>query len=848
MGIGASAGGLESLERFFTHLPADSGMAFVVLQHLSPDFKSFMNELLSRRTRMTIRQAEHDMVVEPNTVYLLPPMKEMIIRRHRLLLNDRDPRSGLTLPIDLFLRSLAHDLGERTVAVILSGSGSDGSRGLREVSQAGGTVFCESPDSAQFNGMPLSAIRTGNVDRVLPPEELAAAVAALAANDPAALLPPGPASEERGVEAILRLLRDEYALDFSHYKASTVTRRIERRLALNRSLDIDMYVEQVRSDPRELSSLYEDLLIGVTRFFRDDAAFDVLEHRIIPEIVERTNQEDQIRVWVPGCATGQEAYSIAMLFYERLNARRRPVNLKLLATDVRAPTSWVMSREMPETPTIALALSWIGENVTDTSTRAPSLRKCVVSNRSGGRPSRTCRTIVSISSLRPGGYRKLACRPTVLPGVGELVFQRMNLILGQTVDRRVRLRLGEDPRGDVGEGEIADREERIRLLLDSTAEAIYGIDLSGRCIFCNAACARLLGYPSPAALVGKQMHPLIHHTRPDGTPYAPEQSPIYQAMRHREGAHVQDEVLWRADGTSFPAEYWSHPILQQNDVIGAVVTFLDVTERRKAEQEIQDGVRRRGQFLAMLSHELRNPLAAILSATHVLESASWTDDACHEAGQVVTRQANHMARLLDDLLDVARITRGRIVLRKESVDLRDTARLAIEALGPLMAERGTRLVTEIGDQPVPVFGDPARLQQVQANLLSNASTYSPVGGRVWFELRRDRDEAIIRVSDEGRGIDRDILPKIFDLFVQGHRTIARSEGGLGIGLTLLRSLVELHDGCVEADSDGPERGSVFTVRLPLEGPKARPAAAAVLEDWPKCGRSCWSRISPTRAG
>ena len=268
-------------------------------------------------------------------------------------------------------------------------------------------------------------------------------------------------------------------------------------------------------------------------------------------------------------------------------------------------------------------------------------------------------------------------------------------------------------------------------------------------------------------------------------------------------------------------------------MIGAVVTFLDVTERRKAEQEIQDGVRRREQFLAMLSHELRNPLAAILSATHVLESASWTDDACHEAGQVVTRQANHMARLLDDLLDVARITRGRIVLRKESVDLRDTARLAIEALGPLMAERGTRLVTEIGDQPVPVFGDPTRLQQVQANLLSNASKYSPVGGRVRFELRRDRDEAIIRVSDEGRGIDRDILPKIFDLFVQGHRTIDRSEGGLGIGLTLLRSLVELHDGCVEADSDGPERGSVFTVRLPLEGPKAQPAAAAVLEDWPK---------------
>ena len=332
VGIGASAGGLESLERLFTHLPTDTGMAFVVLQHLSPDFKSLMDELLSRRTRMTIRQAEHDTLVEPNTIYLLPPMKEMIIRHRRLLLNDKDPRYGLTLPIDLFFRSLAQDLGERAVAVVLSGSGSDGSRGIQEVARAGGAVFCESPDTAQFNGMPLSAIRTGLVDSVLPPDEIALAVAALGSPD---LDDPGVAADqERGVDAILRLLRDEYAIDFSHYKASTVTRRIERRLALNRSIDIEMYVEQLRGDPRELSSLYEDLLIGVTRFFRDDAAFDTLEHRIIPELVERTGPDDQIRVWVAGCATGQEPYSIAMLLHERLAARNRPVNVKILATDV----------------------------------------------------------------------------------------------------------------------------------------------------------------------------------------------------------------------------------------------------------------------------------------------------------------------------------------------------------------------------------------------------------------------------------------------------------------------------------------------------------------------------------
>jgi two-component system CheB/CheR fusion protein len=363
--------------------------------------------------------------------------------------------------------------------------------------------------------------------------------------------------------------------------------------------------------------------------------------------------------------------------------------------------------------------------------------------------------------------------------------------------------------------EIADREERIRLLLDSTAEAIYGVDLSGVCIFCNTSCARLLGFDSPASLIGRQMHPLLHHTRPDGAPYSAEQSPVFASMRNREGTHVDNEVIWRADGTSFPAEYWSHPIVRHDEVIGAVVTFLDITERRRAEDEIQEGVRRREQFLAMLSHELRNPLAAILSATRVLDSATWSDDACQEAGQVVARQANHMSRLLDDLLDVARITRGRIALRPERVDLRETSHSAIEALSPFIQEHGTTLTVDIAGEPLPVMGDPARLQQIQANLLSNASKYSHRGADVRFSVKRQGGQAVIQVADNGRGIEPQVLPQIFDLFVQGDQSLARSEGGLGIGLTLLKSLVELHHGSVEAQSDGAGKGSVFTVRLPL---------------------------------
>jgi two-component system CheB/CheR fusion protein len=1200
-------------------------------------------------------------------------------------------------------------------------------------------VFCESPDTAQFNGMPLSAIRTGVVDHVLPPEEIALAVAALAqpARDPAGA--DGEASpEERGVDAILRLLRDEYGIDFSHYKAGTVSRRIERRLALNRSIDIDMYVEQLRSDPRELSSLYEDLLIGVTRFFRDDDAFEALEHRIIPELVERTDADEQIRVWVPGCATGQEAYSIAMLLQERLSARRRQAKVKILATDVHKASLEVASAGLySEAQVAGISDERLRKFFTAKSNGfqiAQSLRECIVfapHNLIRDAPFTkmdliACRnlliyfqphaqnTVLTLFhfSLKPGGFLFLGASETPgslmdefdpidehakiyrkrrdvglprdlklplprsgalprpappagsrTPGVppqllaiydrlldrfmppsflvdehGQLVdtfggvdallkikrrrptqnlldllddevrtvvsgalhrvrrdlesvrypalaltgdnrrfslvaeplrdghgtlthvlvslvddeaasasvlvppfadvpgarldgvaapapsglsldqqraleeelaytrehlqaavqehetaneelqatneelvaaneelqstneelhsvneemytvnaeYQKKNLelqelnndiehllngtevatifldrqlcirkftpriaetfrvipqdigrpirafthdlshpdliadlervlrdgttiemqtwdkrqrcfflrvlpyrgrardtgiggfgkpeppappdgvvltltdisalehararlaqlsaivessddaIIGKTLDgvitswnggatrlygyapdeaigrhasflypavrkeeidavlQQVRSgrpverleteRLRKDgtivdvsvtfspilaaDKSIVGisgisrditqlvraRQEIAEREERIRLLLDSTAEAIYGIDLSGVCIFCNSACARLLGYASPSELIGRQMHPLAHHTRPDGTPYAPEQSPIYQAMRHREGSHVDDEVIWRADGTSFPAEYWSHPIFRNSDVIGAVVTFVDITERRKAEQELQDGVRRREEFLAMLSHELRNPLAAILSATRVLDGARWSDDSCREAGRVVTRQANHMSRLLDDLLDVARITRGHITLRTGVVDLRETSRSAIEALRPFLAEHETRLTVAIDEAPLYVVGDAARLQQIQANLLSNASKYSPRGAAVRFEVTREGDEAVIRVSDRGQGIEPDVLPRIFELFVQGEQSIARSEGGLGIGLTLLKSLVELHHGRVEARSDGAGKGSTFTVWLPLAPASSLPA-------------------------
>src|SRR5688572_14167178 len=310
VGIGASAGGLNALERFFENVPRQTGMAFVIIQHLSPDFKSLMDELLGRRTELPIRLVEDGMPVEPDHVYLIPPKKEMIISGGRLLLSERDRHQELTLPIDIFFRSLAQDCGARSVAIVLSGGGSDGSRGIRDVHEAGGLVIVQDLGTAQFDGMPKAAIDTGVPHWVLSPDEMPRAIIEDATRPPGQRTSPDGAlvGDAHGIGSVYRMLQDEFGIDFTHYKPSTVTRRIERRLALARSQDLEEYVQRLKNDRVELDVLYHDLLIGVTRFFRDDEAFQMLEHKVLPEMLQRTPRDAPLRLWVAGCATGEEAY------------------------------------------------------------------------------------------------------------------------------------------------------------------------------------------------------------------------------------------------------------------------------------------------------------------------------------------------------------------------------------------------------------------------------------------------------------------------------------------------------------------------------------------------------------
>ncbi|HVY48458.1 MAG TPA: chemotaxis protein CheB, partial [Minicystis sp.] len=332
VGIGASAGGLEAIERFFDNLPSNTGMAFVVVQHLSPDFRSLMDELLARHTELPIHSVEDGMLVEPDHVYLIPPKKEMIISGGRLHLSERDRQLEFPLPIDIFFRSLAQDCRSRAVAIVLSGGGSDGSRGVRAVHEAGGLVVVQTSDSAQFDGMPRTARDAGVADWVLPPEDMPRALLEHADGRVA----PAPDAGETigpGLSAIYRILERDFGIDFTHYKPTTVTRRIERRLQLARVDDIEAYVERLKRERDELDQLYRDLLIGVTRFFRDEAAFKLLEETVLPELFDRSPRDAPLRVWVAGCATGEEVYSLAIVLHELAGrAGDRPV--KIFATDV----------------------------------------------------------------------------------------------------------------------------------------------------------------------------------------------------------------------------------------------------------------------------------------------------------------------------------------------------------------------------------------------------------------------------------------------------------------------------------------------------------------------------------
>lgn len=338
--IGASAGGLEALQQFFDHLKGESTLAFVIIQHLSPDYKSLMADILAKHTSMKVLQAENDMEVMANTVYLIPPKKNMKIKDGRLILFDYDP-SALNHPIDVFFASLAEEMKEHSVAIVLSGTGSDGTNGVKAIKEHGGIVIAQEPDSAKFDGMPKSVIDTGLEDFVLTPEEIAEEIENFSSSSILLRVKPESTSEEdelfseeETLSHIYTILKNSSGIDFSYYKRSTILRRIERRMLVTHTKSLTEFAHLLGDRPEEVNILTKEILIGVTNFFRDPAFFEKLKYNVIYKILENAKEDEPVRVWSAGCSTGEEAYSLAILFKEVMEELQIKRDVKIFATDV----------------------------------------------------------------------------------------------------------------------------------------------------------------------------------------------------------------------------------------------------------------------------------------------------------------------------------------------------------------------------------------------------------------------------------------------------------------------------------------------------------------------------------
>lgn len=336
--IGASAGGLEALELFFDTMGSDSGAAFVIVQHLSPDFPSVMDELLARHARMQIRTVKSGMEVEPNVIYLRPARQTLIIEQGHLVLKQEDKTTHLNFPIDAFLKSLASDQKDAAIAVILSGTGTDGTLGAAAVRDAGGMVLAQEPDTARFDSMPRTVIERNLANGAASPKMLPRMLQRILSGEPLQI-----ADEHEDDAAgdperyILQLLQRRCGTDFGHYKKTTVGRRIRRRAEMAHFDNLAAYAAKLERDPGEIDLLSKDLLIGVTHFFRDPEAFNALAEKVLPRIMADISAQRPLRVWVPGCATGEEAYSIAILLMEYARKEGVELNAKVFATDIYRP-------------------------------------------------------------------------------------------------------------------------------------------------------------------------------------------------------------------------------------------------------------------------------------------------------------------------------------------------------------------------------------------------------------------------------------------------------------------------------------------------------------------------------
>jgi two-component system, chemotaxis family, CheB/CheR fusion protein len=1193
--IGASAGGLEAIKQLFSGIPPDTGMAFVVIQHLDPGRPSMLSSVLAGDVRMPVTEVTGQTRVEPNRVYVIPPDADLTISRELISLVPRQRTRKLHLPIDTFCRALAKDVGGRAIGVVLSGSASDGTEGLRAIKAAGGITFAQSPASAQFSSMPESSISAGVADFCLPPEGIARELVRLCRD---AYLAPGledqskAASDDDDVAEVLAALRQHTHLDFRAYKRSTIRRRIGRRMALRGLVSQKAYAEALRNDAGESRELAQDMLINVTEFFRDADAFEALKQQVLPRLLEHKNEDGEIRVWVAGCSTGQEAYSLGMLLIEYLDDQKKQVPVKIFGSDLSeravataraglygeadlegvsperlarffersegryrigkrirdlcvfvrhdltqdppfarldlvscrniliyfdgelqhrilpllhyclnepgylflgssesirefddlftpvdnkhrifektgksrgveypmalgreaesrlpafqpakrpqpardaqrqadhlllaryAPPGVVVDERLevvqfrghtgavlapppgqPQTNVVKLARHGLAgplrdalefaraENVTvrkhgvritgDAQARAVDIE---VTPLMGVTPTAERYFLILFEeataepdadvTARPRTPRKPAHDEEVARLREELAAAAdyLQAVLGEHHDTMEELGAANEELVSANEElqstneelqsakeELHSANEELTTLndelghrnqdLDTVANDLVNILESVQIPLIMVDEALRVRRFTPTARevsslqlgdVGRLLDDVKFKVRADDLldrvreglqSHAPREFEIqatdgrwfrlhirpYRTSDGRlEGAilsFLDIDALKRALGDAEHARDYAQSIVETvptslvvidanlrvvsanppfNQAFGAppkaaaqrklfelaggaldtpplreateqalasrthfqavevdctlpnigrrdlviagcpiqgaegaemvLLAIEDITERRQLERsekearvEAENANRAKDLFLATLSHELRTPLGTIMMAAQLLGINAEPDSKVQHASKAIERAVANQSRLIDDLLDISRIVSGKLMLDLQAVDLTTVVQDAVTVAEPSAEAKGIAITLSAEDDPLPVYGDPTRLNQVVSNLLNNAIKFTPSGGRIGVSLASIDGRARIVVSDTGIGIPSAVMPHLFDRFVQADSAMNRSYGGLGLGLAIVRHLVEVHGGEVRADSDGKGHGATFTVTLP----------------------------------
>ncbi len=874
--IGAPAAGLPAVLELLGHVPRDSGMAFVVLVRPGAERSRHVAEVLAGATRLPVEPVRHNVLIEPDRVYVIPSRLGVGVRDGEFTLSS-DPidRRALRLPIDRFFEALAQERGGRALGVLLSGTGADGCAGLGAIRAENGVTFAQDPRTARLGSRDVSpgaspdaAIEAGVVDRVLPIPALAMELLRLGRHP---FVRQGRSDLGRCADAeldgVLARVRAVTGVDVGDVDRAGLRRRLARRMALLRVRDLAEYERLLLDDATEAEALFRDLLLHAPSFFGDRETREELERRVFPELLRRRRDGGAIRIWSAGCAGGEEPYALVTSLLEFLDrAGAADVMVQLFGSDVsdRAiakARAGVYSddelRGLGEAPRARYfrPLEGSGHRV-----RTSLRRRCTFVKHDVARDPPfskldlvLCRNVLGFFgaaqrrralanlhfALRDPGFLVVGRgervadgaalfdgHPDVGAGARATCLARRRTARASFLRAFVRpaaaalerARACEaEPGEERASGARASREDAILEAGPGCAGVGVGAGAEAVADVTGAARAAYGEAPRAAAIVGLQRELEATKERLAAM--------TWEHRRAQDGLRALNEELLSRNEELLAL---NHDLGRAKDAQEATNEELrTLTEELWARNEVVEDVnRRKDLFLATLSHELRTPLTSLLLQTQLLRRGRQDAERVRRAADGIERAAHAQARLIDDLLDVSRIVTGKLRLDVQSVRLASIVQGAIETVEPTAERRQITLDRALDEALPPVAGDPARLQQAVLNLLTNSIKFSPDGARVRVELDEAGGQGRIRVTDGGIGIAADFLPDIFERFSQEERGVTRTRGGLGLGLAIVRYVVEAHGGAVVAESPGVGQGATFTLRLPLT---SSPSAFAPLD-------------------